>query len=161
MPIRDDISAPDLSKALGMAAEIFSAARSSDAAPTSATDPAGPTQADPLPSNAELADRLAQMGLWQTADQSSAPPSADTSATPADEPAGIGSGFSLGSLAEILPPILQALSGNGDLIKPEKANLVRAFKPYLSETRSPEIDRAIRMANVARAAKKALSVLGR
>ena len=92
--------------------------------------------------------------------------SGNSAPPPGDSPASTGNAdqeqpFGLGSLATVLPPLMQALSGHSDLVKPEKLNLVRAIKPYLSDGRSPGVDRAIRMANVALAAKSALSLLGR
>lgn len=74
------------------------------------------------------------------------------------EPAPLPGGFS--AIAEILPPLLQALSGSGDSLPPEKVNLVRAIKPYAA-SHTDSIDRAIKMANIAKAAKSALSALGR
>ena len=60
-----------------------------------------------------------------------------------------------------LPQLMDAVSGKGDLVKPEKVNLVRAIKPYLPGDRAGSIDRAIRIANVTKAAKNALRLLGR
>lgn len=60
-----------------------------------------------------------------------------------------------------LPQLMEAVSGNVDLVKPEKVNLVRAIKPYLPGDRAGSIDRAIRIANVTKAAKNALRLLGR
>lgn len=66
------------------------------------------------------------------------------------------------ALAEALPQLLQALSGSGgDLVKSERANLIRAMAPYLSAQRAGSLDRAMRMANVTKAAKSALHILGR
>lgn len=65
------------------------------------------------------------------------------------------------AFAEALPQLMQALSGNADLVKSERLNLIKAMKPYLSETRIGSLDRALRMANVTKAAKSALHILGR
>ena len=67
----------------------------------------------------------------------------------------------LGRISAVLPAVMQAMSGKGELLRPEKINLIRAFRPYLDEEHQGEIDHAIRMANVAQAAKTALSALGR
>lgn len=159
--MRDDTGAPDLSRALGLAAGIFSSAQGDASVPPASPTPVMQTSPAPLPSNAELADRLAEM----MAEKGHSPVAASDRASAAAEteppPASTSALSGLDSLAAVLPPLLQALSGNGDLVKPEKLNLVRAFQPYLSSQRSPGIDRAIRMANVALAAKSALSVLGR
>lgn len=78
------------------------------------------------------------------------------------EPAGASQAQSpLGNIATLLPIIVQAFSGSSGLIKPEKLNLVNAIKPYMNDDRSESIDRAIKMATVAQAAKSALSALGR
>ena len=160
MPDRDDTQTgttpvqADLSRVLGMASEIFSAGQA-PAVPSPAPQPAA-SSAD-LPSNLELAVMLRQMlpeGAASAAEPSPAPPTEP-------EPSGPTSIAGLGSLAAALPPILQALSGNGDFVRPEKLNLLRALRPYLSAERGSNIDRAIKMANVARAAKTALAALGR
>lgn len=65
------------------------------------------------------------------------------------------------ALAEALPQLMQALSGNGELIEGDRLNLIKAMKPYLSDKRLGSIDRALRMANVTKAAKSALHILGR
>lgn len=164
MPHRDDPGVPDLSQALGMAAGLFSSER--DGASASSPPSGGqPTGSAPLPSNEELAMRLASLlssapAESSTASARSVPPSGNETSASARNP-GQGQSFSLGSLAAVLPPLMQAFSGRSDLVKPEKLNLVRAIKPYLSDGRSPGVDRAIRMANVALAAKSALSLLGR
>ena len=156
---------PDMGSALGMAAEIFSAAQNApvpfpEAQQTTAPETGG-TGGSPLPTNEELAARLAQLLPQQPAQTTETP----SSAIPAPSDAGAapdpGGGPGLSSLAAALPPLLQAFSGSGSFIKPEKLNLIRALKPYLSEERGSSIDRAIRMANVAQAAKSALTALGR
>ncbi len=65
------------------------------------------------------------------------------------------------ALAAILPQLMQAISGQGDLVKQERAALVRAMRPYLKSTRGPNIERALRMANMTKAATNALHTLGR
>ncbi len=65
------------------------------------------------------------------------------------------------ALAAILPQLMQAMSGQGDLVRQERANLVRAMQPYLKDSRGSSIERALRMANMAKAATNALHTLGR
>ncbi|MEA5039577.1 MAG: hypothetical protein VB086_07035 [Clostridiaceae bacterium] len=65
------------------------------------------------------------------------------------------------ALADSLPQLMQALSGNGNLVDGNRTNLIKAMKPYLSERRIGSLDRALRMANVTKAAKSALHILGR
>lgn len=160
---------PDMGSALGMAAEIFSAAQKAPVpfpeAQQTEVPAAGGTGDTPLPTNAELAARLAQLLHRQPAEAPETPPLPAAATAPAagrSDDANSGSGGpNLGNLAAAIPPLLQAMSGNGSFIKPEKLNLIRALKPYLSEERGTSIDRAIRMANVAQAAKTALTALGR
>ena len=64
-------------------------------------------------------------------------------------------------LLSILPQILQAVSGNGDFIKHERVNLLQAMRPYLKDRRTDSIERAIRMANITKAATLAMHELGR
>ena len=65
------------------------------------------------------------------------------------------------ALLEVLPKLLQAMSGNGEGLDSKKINLIRALSPYLNSNRTQYIDRAIRMASVAKAAKDTLGMLGR
>ena len=55
-----------------------------------------------------------------------------------------------------LPKLMQAFSGEANYLKQEKVNLLRALKPYFGQRRAPEIDRAVKMANLARAAQDTL-----
>ncbi len=64
-------------------------------------------------------------------------------------------------LASVLPQLMQVLSGQEDLVKPERATLVRAIGPYLKTGRLNSIERALRMANLTKAATNALHTLGR
>lgn len=68
---------------------------------------------------------------------------------------GIGDALGNIDIAE-LPKIMQAFSGKNAYIKPEKVNLLNALKPYLGGSRTGSIDRAVKMANLAKAAKNAL-----
>lgn len=61
----------------------------------------------------------------------------------------------------LLPRLMMAFSGDANYLKPEKVNLLRALKPYLGQRRAPDIDRAVKMANLARAAQEALGGLER
>lgn len=61
----------------------------------------------------------------------------------------------------LLPRLMMAFSGDANYLKPEKVNLLRALKPYLGKRRAPDIDRAVKMANLARAAQEALGGLQR
>lgn len=80
---------------------------------------------------------------------------------PQSEPSAAGPAPSnnLSGLMEVLPQLLQAFSGTGSSLPDEKVNLVQAIKPYASD-HSGSFDRAIRMANIAKAAKSALNTLG-
>jgi hypothetical protein len=64
-------------------------------------------------------------------------------------------------LVALLPQLMQAMSGQGNLIKSERVNLIQAMRPYLKENRLQSIDRAIKMANVTKAATSAIHLLGR
>lgn len=74
---------------------------------------------------------------------------------PSSGASGLGSILSGMDMSE-LPKIMQAVSGKNAYIKPEKVNLLNALKPYFGEERTPSIDRAVKMANLAKAAKNAL-----
>lgn len=67
----------------------------------------------------------------------------------------------LPALAAVLPQFMTALSGQGNLLKSERVGLLNAMRPYLKEERSDSIDRALKMANVAKAAMSAMHLLGR
>jgi len=64
-------------------------------------------------------------------------------------------------LLALLPQLMQAMSGQGNLIKSERVNLIQAMRPYLKESRLQSIDRALKMANVTKAATSAIHLLGR
>ena len=65
------------------------------------------------------------------------------------------------SLALLLPQLMQAMSGEGNMIKQERVALLRAIRPYLKENRVQSLDRALRIANMTKAASTALKTLGR
>lgn len=64
-------------------------------------------------------------------------------------------------LTNMLPQLLQVFSGNASLLQGERVNLVRAIQPYMSQNRVGNIDRAMRMANLTKAALDVLKLLGR
>lgn len=65
------------------------------------------------------------------------------------------------SLALLLPQLMQAMSGEGNMIKQERVALLRAIRPYLKENRVQSLDRALRLANMTKVASTALKTLGR
>ena len=67
----------------------------------------------------------------------------------------------MSAIFEALPNLLQAMSGSGDGLDSKKVNLIRAISPYISSARGEYIDRAIRMASIAKAARDTLGILGR
>lgn len=69
--------------------------------------------------------------------------------------------FGSSKLAEALPILMQAFSGSGDFVDANRVNLVKAMRPYISAERAGSMDRAIRMANMAKATQTALGILGR
>ncbi|MEA4921273.1 MAG: hypothetical protein VB078_10200 [Clostridiaceae bacterium] len=159
--IAAESTAPDIGKALSMASEIFAASKgavpSSNPAKTEATH-AEANNGNP-PSNEELAAMLAQLLASKGSQGQTTAPQDEASSAAASSETSAGSGLS--GIAAMLPTLMQAMSGNGNFIKPEKLNLIKALKPYMSDTRGGSIDRAIKMANIAQAAKSALTVLGR
>lgn len=64
-------------------------------------------------------------------------------------------------LASLLPQLMTLFSGQGDLVKSERLELLRAMKPYLKTSRISSIDRAVKMANMTKAATSAMHLLGR
>lgn len=67
----------------------------------------------------------------------------------------------LSTLALLLPQFLQAMSGEADLVKQERVALLKAMRPYLKESRLPSIERALRLANLTKAASSAMKHFGR
>lgn len=80
---------------------------------------------------------------------------------PNDTASASGGASALSPLAALLPQLMQAMSGQGNLIKSERVNLIQAMRPYLKANRLQSIDRAIKMANVTKAATSAMHLLGR
>ena len=64
-------------------------------------------------------------------------------------------------LLQALPQLMGALSGKEDLVDHQRLDLLRAMRPYLREERAGSIDRAVRMANLTKAAASAMHLLGR
>jgi hypothetical protein len=67
----------------------------------------------------------------------------------------------MGAIFAALPNLLQAMSGSGEGLDGKKVNLIRAISPYISSSRGDYIERAIRLASVAKAARDTLGILGR
>ena len=143
-----------MENAMNMAAEIFAASQGSVPSPQSAEKTEDKT--DP-PSKEALASML--MGMLSNKDNAGSP--AQPEDIPVPQPGSTPSPSGLSSAAAVLPMLMQAFSGGESYIKPEKLNLIKAFKPYMTESRGSSIDRAIKMANIAQAAKSALAALGR
>ena len=64
------------------------------------------------------------------------------------------------NFADMLPDLLQMLGGSAS-VNSDRANLLKAIKPYVNESRSGNIDRAVNMAGMAKSAKSALRGLRR
>lgn len=136
-------------KVLEMAKTIL--AQQDSAASASATEPPTPA-AEPAPAP-DLSFLLSAMMSQQV------PPQQPSESTAANQPQQPLQGMP--ALAAVLPQLMQAMSGQGDLVKQERVTLLRAMRPYLKETRLSSIERALRMANMTKAATAALHALGR
>ena len=64
------------------------------------------------------------------------------------------------NFADMLPDLLQMLGGSAS-VNSDRANLLKAIKPYVNESRSGNIDRAVNMAGMAKSAKGAIRGLRR
>ncbi len=143
-----------MKKVLEMARTILAQRDSSASESAAQTTPSAPPQQEAGPDlSALLSAVLSQSGSSSEA----APPEAP--ATRSDMSQGADPG--LPALAAILPQLMQAMSGQGNLIKQERVTLVQAMRPYLKESRLSSIDRALRMANMTKAAANVLHTLGR
>jgi len=89
-----------------------------------------------------------------------AAPAMFTEAASSDANASDASLYGSSKIAEVMPVLMQALSGEGNFVKSDKLNLVKAMRPYISVERGINMERAIKMANMAKAAKIALGILG-
>ena len=136
-------------KVLEMAKTIL--AQRDSAASVSASDPSAKTE-EPL-QTPDLSSLLSTIISQQTTAQ----PQPEGPAAP--EPQAQTQGMP--PLAAILPQLMQAMSGQGNLVRQERVTLLRAMRPYLKDTRLASIDRALRMANMTKAATAALHTLGR
>lgn len=136
-------------KVLEMAKTIL--AQRDSAGPASATEPE-PAATETVPES-DLSSLLSTI-MSQPASQSRQPENSPAGA-PQQNPQGVS------ALAAVLPQLLQAMSGQSDLVKQERVTLLRAMRPYLKDTRLNSIDRALKMANMTKAAAAALHALGR
>ena len=115
-------------------------------------EPVKPPQT-PLQQTAEP-DLSALLTAVMSSHDTQSPPQSNTAPT-------IDSNTFPSPLVALLPQLMQAMSGQGNLIKSERVNLIQAMRPYLKENRLQSIDRAIKMANVTKAATSAIHLLGR
>lgn len=106
---------------------------------------------------AELEERFSQL----LADPERTQKAGDAAPGGAALPAAAGSAMEQSPLAALLPQLMTLFSGQGDLVKSERLDLLRAMKPYLKESRISSIDRAVKMANMTKAAASAMHLLGR
>ena len=136
-------------KVLEMAKTILAQRDSTE--PESATEPEPTAQG--TVSEPDLSSLLSTI-MSQPASQSTQPENSPAGASQ-QNPQGVS------ALAAVLPQLLQAMSGQSDLIKQERVTLLRAMRPYLKDTRLNSIDRALKMANMTKAATAALHALGR
>ena len=112
----------------------------------SQTPPKQTSSIETPPASPDLASVLSFLG----ANTSNARQQADSDASSATA-----------GLMELLPQLLQALSGNTSSLQGDRVNLIRAMQPYMSEGRADSIERAVRMANLTKVAKDFLKLMGR
>lgn len=136
-----------MQKVVDMARAILSQRESAPSAPSSPAPAAA--AGDPPASAADPAGLTAMLKAGDAAPGSAALPAA------------AGSAMEQSPLAALLPQLMTLFSGQGDLVKSERLDLLRAMKPYLKESRISSIDRAVRMANMTKAAASAMHLLGR
>jgi len=123
---------------------------------------AGPDERlDPLLSNQDNARSILDLMQALLQKQEDAPASRQDQTASGNDPAAEQSTASLSALAMLLPQLMQAMSGEGSLIKQERVALLRALRPYLKDNRASSLDRALRLANMTKAASTALKTLGR
>ncbi len=139
-----------MKRVLEMARTIL-AQRDSQGSGSAEESPPHPEPENDTPDlSALLSGLLGQTGTQPQMEQEPAPQS-EPSASP----------LGAAALAAVLPQLMQAMSGQSDLVKQERAALVRAVRPYLKSDRGSSVERALRMANMAKAATNALHTLGR
>lgn len=113
-------------------------------------EPAKPDVSPEVPTNApDLSALLSSLLTEQSAPTQSSPS------------AGSPNSSSLPPIAAIIPQLLQAMNGQGNLVKQERVELLHAMRPYLKGNRLQSIERALKMANVTKAATSAMHLLGR
>lgn len=139
-----------MQKVVDMARAILSQRESAPSVPSSPAPAAA--AGDPPASAADSAGLSAMLSAMLKAGEA-APEAAAPPAT--------GGAMEQSPLATLLPQLMTLLSGQGDLVKSERLDLLRAMKPYLKENRISSIDRAVRMANMTKAAASAMHLLGR
>ena len=149
-----------MQKVLEMAKAILAQRDSANPAPAEEAPPVPTPAPAPQPTSAVPEQDLSAMlgALMARQAEASAP---SPNAAPAETTSSSEGSQSLAPLAAVLPQLMQALSGDGNLIKSERVDLLRAMRPYLKESRSGSIDRALKMANVTKAATSAMHLLGR
>lgn len=157
---------PDsMKKVMDIASSIMAQRKESAATEPDEAAPPAPIEAQPIEVQSveppaagglDLSSILQMVGpMLGGMGGSGSSPSSDTDAASSAPPSGLGSILSGIDISE-LPKIMQAISGKNAYIKPEKVNLLNALKPYFGEERTPSIDRAVKMANLAKVAKNAL-----
>ena len=137
-------------KAVDMARAILSQRESAPSAPSSPAPAAA--AGDPPASAADPAGLTAMLSAMLKA--------GDAAPGGTALPAAAGSAMEQSPLAALLQ-LMTLFSGQGDLVKSERLDLLRAMKPYLKESRISSIDRAVKMANMTKAAASAMHLLGR
>lgn len=160
------ISDPESMKKVLEAAKAILAQR--DGIPSeSAKDPASPApekQESPASGEGQTsssAEKLSQMLTYLSSKEEApaSPPAASASqAAPATEGQ---AAPSPSPLLAILPQLAAGFSGQGNLLRSERVDLINAMRPYLKEERAGNIDRALKMANATKAAMSAMHLLGR
>lgn len=83
------------------------------------------------------------------------------SSTASDKNTNDGNNGSVSNLLSIMPLLLQAMSGDTSLLQNDRINLIRAMRPYMSQQKADNIERAMRMASMTKVAKDILKLLGR
>lgn len=81
--------------------------------------------------------------------------------TASDKNTNAGNSGSASNLLSIMPLLLQAMSGDTSLLQNDRINLIRAMRPYMSQQKADNIERAMRMASMTKVAKDILKLLGR
>lgn len=143
-----------MKKVLEMARTILAQRDSSASESAAQATPSAPPEAEGKPElSALLSAALSQSG----SSTGTPPPEAPTAQADMSQSADPG----IPALAAILPQLMQAMSGQGNLIKQERVTLLQAMRPYMKESRLSSLDRALRMANMTKAAANVLHTLGR